>query len=80
MGHGVLPLGVIVLWVGGMKISFVAPHISDKASSQHVSYPAETKMDREEQKGSCLLAFTQKLILTSEHQWKVLIALRTKRS
>lgn len=45
---GFLPLGVIVLRGGSMKISFVAPHTSDKASSQHVSNPAETKTDHEE--------------------------------
>lgn len=46
---GFLPLGVIVLRGGGMKISFVALHTSDNASSQHVSNPAETRTDREEQ-------------------------------
>ena len=40
-GTRVYTPGCVCLWESGMKISFVAPHTSDRASSQHVCNPAE---------------------------------------
>lgn len=38
-----------------MKISFVAPHTSDKASSQHVSNPAEENEEQNDTSHSAVV-------------------------